>query len=265
MENRPIVFLDSGVGGLPYLESFRALDHHEALVYVADRRNFPYGPKPKELLVRLLVDLVGRLRSAFDPKLLVVACNTASVSALDELRKAFPDLPFVGTVPAVKPAVLSSRKRCIGLLATERTVADPYTENLAHQYGKDCRVLGIGAPELVEFVEHRYLAADEAERYAAVRPYVDRFRSEGADAIVLGCTHFLFLTDLFSQASAPDLRVYDSLDGVAHRIHTILSDRSLVAASSPGSLRFFVTGQGEIPESLGAFAQRFGMKAELFP
>jgi glutamate racemase len=264
MENRPIIFLDSGVGGLPYLGSFRDLNDHESLLYLADRLNFPYGPKPKELLVALLVDLVVRLRSAFDPKLLVVACNTASVSALDELRKAFPDLPFVGTVPAVKPAVLSSKTRCIGVLATERTIADPYTENLAHQYGRDCRVLGIGAPELVEFVEHRYLSAEEAERSAVVQPYVDRFRRGGADAIVLGCTHFLFLTDHFSQAAAPDLRVYDSLDGVAHRIHALLCDRSLLSDGPPVPPRFFVTGREEIPASLGAFARRFGMTAELF-
>jgi glutamate racemase len=264
MENRPIIFIDSGVGGLPYLGSFHDLDDQESLLYVADRRNFPYGPKPKELLVTLLVDLVGRLRSAFDPKLLVVACNTASVSALDELRKASPDLPFVGTVPAVKPAVLSSKTRCIGVLATERTVADPYTENLAHQYGKDCRVLGIGAPELVEFVEYRYLTSEKAEQFEVIQPYVDRFRRVGADAIVLGCTHFLFLTELFSQAAAPDLRVYDSLDGVAHRIHALLSDRSLLAHGSSGAPRFFVTGQGEIPDSLGTFARSFGMTAELF-
>jgi glutamate racemase len=266
MRNSPVLFLDSGVGGLPYCRSFRELAPAEKVVYLADRANFPYGPRSQAELSALLIALMRAARSLLDPKLVVVACNTASVSALDALRDAFPDLPFVGTVPAVKPAVLQSRKRRIGVIATERTIADPYIFSLARRYGADCRLVGIAAPDLVDFIEHRYLDAEAAERQAAVEPYVRSFREQEVDAIVLGCTHFLFLTAEFARIAAPDLVVYDSVDGVAHRTLAILSERDLLRTrpdtAEPDPGRFLVSGAGGADSTLLAFARLFDLVPE---
>jgi glutamate racemase len=189
---------------------------------VADRRHFPYGTRSREDLAAILIALTGDLVKAVDPKLLVLACNTATVSALPELRRRFPRLPFVGTVPAVKPAALGTKTGRIGVLGTGRTIGDPYIAALAARYGKDCAVEGIAAPELVEFVEFRCGGADRETRLAAVRPYIARFREAAVDSVVLGCTHFLFLIDEFRAAALPDITIYDSMEGISSRVESIL-------------------------------------------
>jgi glutamate racemase len=117
MDNRPVIFLDSGIGSLPYAAYFHTRNPWEKLICVGDRANFPYGPKSKETLIDLVLSLAGKLIALYDPKIFAVVCNTASISCLSALRETFP-LPIVGTVPAVKPAVLASKKRRIGVLGT---------------------------------------------------------------------------------------------------------------------------------------------------
>jgi glutamate racemase len=230
MDNRPVLFLDSGIGGLPYCHHFHQSNPKEALVYLADREYFPYGSRERPELIRRLTRLLNRLRGRYDPKLVVLACNTASVSALQALRESFPDLPLVGTVPAVKPAVLASKKRHIGVLGTSRTINDPYIAELTAEFGSDCALTAIAAPDLVEFVEHRYAQSDVQERLHVVLPYIEQFRRAGADAIVLGCTHFLFLQDTFKEA-AGDLSIHDSLEGVSHRAAALLDQGDLCSGA----------------------------------
>ncbi|MDR1899859.1 MAG: glutamate racemase [Treponema sp.] len=222
MDARPIVFLDSGIGGIPYCDHFRRRNPGEALVYTADRRHFPYGTRDREDLIAILSALTEDLVRTVNPKLMVVACNTATVSALPELRRRFSPLPFVGTVPAVKPAVLATKKKKIGVLGTARTIEDPYIAALAARYGKGCAIEGIAAPELVEFVEYRHEGADRETRLGAVRPYIARFREAPVDSVVLGCTHFLFLIDEFRSAASPDITIYDSMEGISSRAESIL-------------------------------------------
>jgi glutamate racemase len=231
MDNRPVLFLDSGIGGLPYFCRFRRNNPGESLVYVADRERFPYGSMDRLALVRRLEELLGRIVRRLDPKLVVLACNTATVSALAELRESFPALPFVGTVPAVKPAILRSKKRHIGVLGTARTVEDPYITKLAAEAGPDCAVTAIAAPDLVGFVERRLAASAGEERLAAVLPYIGQFRRAGADAVVLGCTHFIFLLEDF-KAAAEDMSFHDSVEGVCSRAEVLLEKGELRA--SPG-------------------------------
>jgi glutamate racemase len=235
MDNRPVLFWDSGIGGLPYYRYFHSRNPLEPVVYTADRENFPYGTRDREELTALLLSLAGQMIDRFRPKLAVLACNTASVSALAALRAAFPALPFVGTVPALKPAVLESRKRRIGILGTSRTIEDPYIAELAAQYGADCTIQRIAAGELVEFVEHRCAAAGDGEKRRAVEPYIGQFRADGADGVVLGCTHFIFLLDEFRAAAAPDLRVYDSVGGVSLRAEQLLNEGGLRAGEDGGT------------------------------
>jgi glutamate racemase len=251
MDHRPVLFLDSGIGGLPYCRHFSCQNPAEALIYVADRENFPYGPRERGELTALLIPLFEKLIPRFNPKIAAVVCNTATVSALASLRDHFPGLPFVGTVPAIKPAVLESRKRLIGVLGTERTIEDPYTAELAARYGPDCSIFGLAAPDLVEFVEYRHGSSSPEERRRVVEPYIRILRNRGADALVLGCTHFLFLLDEFTEAAAPDIRVYDSVEGISRRIEALLDRGNLRAPPSPEpERRLVLTGDREPDEDM---------------
>jgi glutamate racemase len=270
MDKRPVLFLDSGIGGLPYCRHFHRRNPPEVLIYTADRANFPYGPKDREELAAALVSLVAALIDGFHPKLAALVCNTASVSALAVLRETFPALPFVGTVPAVKPAVTGSRSRRIGVLGTERTVADPCIGELAARYGPDCAVTVLAAPELVDWVEYRHAAAAAEERRRVVEPYVAAFRKQGADALVLGCTHFLFLLDEFVLAAAPDMKVWDSMEGVSRRIEAVLDEKGLAAPDLPprqeaesGNL-LLVTGSSSLDGVWRDRAREFGMVPRVF-
>jgi glutamate racemase len=222
MDKRPVLFVDSGIGGVPYCRYFHERNPHERIVYLADRLYFPYGNREREDLVLILTCLMEKMMQAENPKIVVLACNTATVSALDALRERFPSLHFVGTVPAVKPAALASKTRKVGVLGTKRTIEEPYIRRLAAENG-NCTICGIAAPELVEFVERRLLLAGANERRETAREYLNRFRAEGVDTVTLGCTHFLFLLDEFRAEAAPDIAVFDSVEGISRRIEALLN------------------------------------------
>jgi glutamate racemase len=253
MDKRPIVFLDSGIGGIPYCRNFVSRNPGEPVVYLADHAHFPYGERSREELREILREITEDLIARENPKMLVLACNTATVSALSFLRDRFPSLIFVGTVPAVKPAVLNSKTRRIGVLGTRRTVDDPCIRELADRYGGGSAIFPFAAPELVEFVEYRYAGAGAEERRQAVRPYLAQFRNFGVDGVVLGCTHFLFLLREFREEAAPDLSVYDSVEGITRRIESLLAGgegrpdsraAGQIGQTGQAFRRFYVRGPG---------------------
>jgi len=264
MDERPIVFFDTGIGGIPYVCFFRSQNKNEKLVYAADRENFPYGPRSREDVIELSISLVKKLLVLYDPKIVTVACNSISVSALESLRGEFPGLPFVGTVPAIKPAILGSRKKRIGVLGTQRAVEDPYIAELAALFGPDCSIVGVAAPELVEFVERRWLHADSIERLLAVKPWIEKFREKGADTVVLSCTHFLLLKEEFISAAGDDLQIFDSVEGVVKRVESILDEGKLRSSSTedPGLPRMMVTGKVPLEPHWEQLCQHFGFTLE---
>ena len=221
MEKQPVLFLDSGIGGIPYCRHFLKRNTGENIVYLADRRHFPYGRRNKNELTGILGPLIEQLIQTFNPKIAVLACNTATLAALSDLRDRFPALPFVGTIPAVKPAALASKTGKIGVLGTELTIKEPNIRELAARYGNN-KIIGIAAPELVKFIENNLFTATEETTQHMVRDYLSRFRAAGADTLVLGCTHFLFLQEDFQQEAAPDITVFDSLMGITLRIESLL-------------------------------------------
>jgi glutamate racemase len=247
MDNRPVLFLDSGIGGIPYCRDFMARNRRESVCYLADRENFPYGERSKEDLIAILTALTEKVIKTINPKIAVLACNTATVSALASLRQNFPRLSFVGTVPAIKPAAENGKK--IGVLGTARTIDDPYNQNLA---GGDCEIFGIAAAELVEFVENRFEEADENEKKEIVRKYVSRFSAGGTDAIVLGCTHFLYLAEDFRREAAPSIKIFDSLDGITKRIESLLDEDggALRAERDSEPENFFLLTGKQPPDSV---------------
>ncbi|RYD91994.1 MAG: glutamate racemase, partial [Sphingomonadales bacterium] len=157
-DHRPILFFDSGMGGLSVLAPGTALLPQAPIVYVADSAGFPYGIRSEAEIAARVPALLGRLAERYDPRLIVIACNTASTIALQHVRAAL-DIPIVGTVPAIRPAALLSKTRVIGVLGTEATVRQPYVDDLTARFAQDCAVLRHGSAELVEVAE-RALAGE---------------------------------------------------------------------------------------------------------
>ena len=266
MDNRPVIFHDSGIGCLPYADFFHSRNPCEKLICVADRANFPYGEKSKEYLIDALLYIVNKLIRLYDPKIIAIACNSAAVSALDVLRKSFPELPIVGTVPAIKPAIQASKKRSIGVLGTQRTISDPYISELAAKYGPVVKIIGITAPELVEFAEYCWMDADSEKRLSVIKPWVNKAIEEGADALVLACTHFLLLKEEFQKAAAGNMMIFDSVEGICNRIEFLLDEgegRLRTNLTEKQGILFKITGEGALDRSWEKLAGHFGVLPEL--
>src|SRR6185437_15228707 len=192
--NSPLLFFDSGVGGLSVLGPTRALLPNAPIVYAADTAGFPYGKRSEAEIASRVPALLGRLVERFRPRLAVIACNTASTIALDHVRAAL-DLPVVGTVPAIKPAAESSKTRVIGVLGTEATVRQPYVDDLTAKFASDCTMIRYGSPELVELAEAKLAGEDvalEAVKDGA-QPMFEAPDGTRIDTVVLACTHFPLL------------------------------------------------------------------------
>jgi len=242
MDNRPILFLDSGIGGIPYCLDFLKRNENESVYYLADRENFPYGPRKKEEIASILISLTEKLLEKANLKLAVIACNTASISALAPLRQKFPQFPFVGTVPAIKPAANACKNGKVGVLGTERTIRDIRALNLD---AGSCEISGVAAPELVEFVENSIDSAGEKEKTEIVKKYINIFREKGIDTLVLGCTHFLYLLDEFKREAEPEIKIFDSLEGITNRIEFLLNENSSALRAQKEhacSRKFILTG-----------------------
>ncbi|MDR0316226.1 MAG: glutamate racemase [Treponema sp.] len=260
--SRPILFFDSGIGGISYCRHFHERNPAVPVVYLADRLHFPYGTKKPDEVISILTALVEQIIPIVDPQIFVIACNSAAVSALAPLRERFPQLPFVGVIPAVKPAALASTSGKIGVLATERTVNDPYIRELAAQFGGG-EIVGIAAPELAEFLERHFVTATAEEKLEIARRYLSRFRAAGVDTLVLGCTHFLFLADEFRKEAAPDITIFESLEGISRRVESLLAGSAAeagaaaeIAVAAPN--RLLLTGSSPAETSWQDWADRLG-------
>lgn len=236
--NSPILFFDSGVGGLSVLQPTRSLLPKAPIIYVADNAGYPYGKRSEKEIASRVPALLGRLVERFHPRLAVIACNTASTIALDHVRSAL-DLPVVGTVPAIKPAAEISKSRVIGVLGTEATVRQPYVDNLAAEFASDCMIVRHGAPELVELAEAKLAGDDvtvDAIR-AAAQPMFDAPEGERIDVGVLACTHFPLLRDELSKAF-PRVEWIDGGPGIARRIAWLTREQAWPIEPSDGVMIF---------------------------
>ena len=242
IKNQPIAFLDSGVGGIPYLVTLRKKLPQENYLYLADRKNFPYGDKSPQGVIDAVLESADILLSKHNPKMIVLACNTASVSALEVLRSQI-NIPVVGVVPAVKPAASLSGIKTMGVLATERTVNAPYLESLIEQFAGQCRVVRAAAGDIVTFVENRLLLSDREEQNDIIAPSMDKFKKEGADAIVLGCTHFTFLEGNIRHLSGGTILPVDSREGVSNQAVRVLKKSGILKEEGAGETLFYSTAE----------------------
>jgi glutamate racemase len=251
----PLLFFDSGVGGLSVLGPTRALLPNAPIVYAADSAGFPYGSRSEAEIASRVPALLGRLVERFHPRLAVIACNTASTIALDHVRSAL-DVPVVGTVPAIKPAAEISRSRVIGVLGTEATVRQPYVDDLGARFAADCTLVRYGSPELVELAEAKLRGEDvsvEAVR-AAAEPMFDAPDGARIDTVVLACTHFPLLEQEL-RAAFPAVTFVDGSAGIARRIAFLTSGQPWPAETLEG-VAVFTSAE---PRPLASALARFGL------
>jgi glutamate racemase len=215
---RPILVFDSGVGGLSVLSHIRERLPAASIVYVADNGGYPYGTKSEAEIAARVPALLGRLAERYQPRLIVIACNTASTIALAHVRAAL-DLPIVGTVPAVKPAALASKTRVIGVLGTEATVRQAYVDNLVAEFASDCTVIRHGSARLVDIAEAklRGVAPDRHEMRDIMAGVYGQEGGARLDQLVLACTHFPLLAQEIAAASPAGVTLVDSGAGIARR------------------------------------------------
>ena len=239
-------FLDSGTGGIPYMLALKEKRPEARCVYLGDTEHFPYGQKTRDEVVECASKAIDLIVRKWNPRSLVIACNTISVTALDGLRAKFPRLPIIGTVPAIRLAAKLSKNRKIGLLATNATVSNPYNERLVKDFASDCQVFNRGDPELIDFIERNLFSATKEERLAAVKPAIDFFREKGCDTIILGCTHFTHIASDMKEAAGDEVIVVDSREGVVNQAIKVESatpiENHIQEMELPEDCTFFCTG-----------------------
>jgi glutamate racemase len=249
----PILFFDSGVGGLSVLAPTRELLQQAPIVYAADSAAYPYGTRSEAEIAARVPALLGRLVERYHPRLAAIACNTASTIALEHVRAAL-EIPVVGTVPAIKPAAEMSRSRIIGVLGTPATVRQPYVDDLATRFAADCTVIRHGSSELVALAEAKLAgkAIDPDAIAAAVAPLAAQ---PGMDVVVLACTHFPLLGEELA-AALPGAKQVDGGPGIARRIRYLTQDQPWPGQPSAGTALF--TG-GEPPAELIPALANYGL------
>ena len=233
---RPIGFFDSGLGGISVLRETVRLLPHEDYLYYGDSLNAPYGVRPVSEVQQLCGAAVERLVSR-GAKALVIACNTATSAAIAMLREAHPELPVIGTEPAVKPAVERHPGGRILVMATAMTLKEQKFLALREQYGAQAEIIPVPCSGLMEFVEQGILRGGEVEQYLfdKLEPYM----KVPVDAIVLGCTHYPFLTGAIRRVVGRSPEIFDSSHGVAQQLERQLSERGLLGGGqAPGRVEF---------------------------
>ena len=249
-------FFDSGLGGLCILDAFVALCPNESTVYIADSANCPYGNRPADEIVRLSRANTEELLSR-GCKMVVVACNTATAAAIDTLRAEWPDVPFIGIEPALKPAALESKTGIVGVLATAGTFGGRLYRETKAKFAKDVTVIATVADEFVELVEsfgvgvgsnrvgigsnrvgigstsnRPYMTLNDAKVISTVRSKIEPLLNAGCDRIVLGCTHFPHLKPVIEKVCAGRAEVIDPSDAVARQARRVLARLGLLRGES---------------------------------
>lgn len=233
MNRAPLGVFDSGVGGLSVLREIRRLLPQESLIYYADSAHCPYGGKSGDE-IRARACAISEELMARGAKLIVVACNTATIAAVEHLRATYP-ISFVGIEPAIKPAVAQTRSGVVGVLATGAALAGDKFLRLQAQHGQSVQVITQPCPGLVEFVERGEL--DSPALRALLQRYTQPLLAAGADTLVLGCTHYPFLRPVLAAMLGPQIHLLDTGEAVARQVRRVLErEDSLSDATAPGTL-----------------------------
>jgi glutamate racemase len=249
--NEPILFFDSGVGGLTVLREARLLMPDRRFVYVADDAAFPYGAWEEPALSAHILALFGRLLERFEPEISVIACNTASTLVIDSLRKEFPGHPFVGTVPAIKPAAERTRSGLVSVLATPGTVKRQYTRDLITNWASKCHVRLVGSDLLAGLAE-AYMRdgfVDEDAVRAEIAPCFIEHEGGRTDIVVLACTHYPFLVNRMRKTAPWPVDWIDPAEAIARRALSLLAPPATISSdlNEHADIAFFTSGRAEFP------------------
>src|SRR5437870_6118702 len=243
MDNRPIGVFDSGVGGLSIWRAIRRMLPQESLIFFADSGHVPYGEKS----TAELHDLTGRIAGFLierDVKMIVVACNTATVHAIGYLRESFPEIPFVGVVPVVKTLARRTRTGTIAVLSTPATAQSPYLAGLIREFAPDKSVINVGCDGLENMVEAGEVRTRQTT--ALLERHLAPVRGSKADVVGLGCTHYPFLRSRIKNMLGRHVRVYDPSRPVARRTREVLRQRDALGDNERSEYRFYTTGDPKL-------------------
>jgi glutamate racemase len=260
MTDQPVLMFDSGIGGLTVLREARVLMPDRRFVYVADDAGFPYGEWEEDALKRRIVELFGRLIDEHQPEIAVIACNTASTLVMAELRAAYPQTPFVGTVPAIKPAAERTRSGFVSVLATPGTVKRAYTRDLIQSFAAQCHVRLVGSQNLARMAEAhiRGEAMDDAAIRAEIEPCFVEEDGKRTDIVVLACTHYPFLANVFRRLAPWPVDWLDPAEAIARRALSLLDGTSSNAVEHEPDCAIFTSAKPDFPTR--RLMQGFGLK-----
>ena len=235
---KPVVVFDSGVGGLSVLQSLWREIPGQCWHYLADTAHVPYGDKPSELVIERTVQAARHAVSA-DAKALVIACNTATAAAAAVVRERFPSLPVIGIEPAVKPAAFSTKTGVVGILATSNTLSSDKFKALVERFSGQARVLVQPCPGLVERIEAGDTDSDALNQL--LKNYVGHLLAQGADVLVLGCTHYPFVSAAITRLAGPDVVVLETGQAVARETRRRLEALGETDADGEATVRLFAS------------------------
>ncbi|WP_300719946.1 glutamate racemase [Pseudomonas sp.] len=238
MSDAPIGVFDSGVGGLSVLEEISQLLPRESLLYVGDCGHIPYGEK-SPAFIRERCAVMAEFFQRQGAKAFVLACNTATVAGVADLRQRYPDWPIVGMEPAVKPAAAATRSGVVGVLATTGTLQSAKFAALLDRFASDVRVITQPCPGLVELIETGDLHSHTL--HTLLRGYVEPLLVAGCDTIILGCTHYPFLKPLLQHMLPPSIILIDTGAAVARQLQRLLAERDVLAAGPPRDTQFWTS------------------------
>jgi len=255
--SQPIAFLDSGIGGMPYLLWLRKQLPKERLIYFADHLNFPYGVRSSEEIILIVLNQAEKMLRKENPKLFVLACNSATVHALRAMRDKM-DIPVVGVVPAIKPAANDSITKVVGIWATEATVHSSYMQNLIDQFAQGCRIVRQAETELVNLIEEHILDYNEEQWQQYLESQILQVMNEKVDRLVLGCTHFTYLSDLVEKISKGNIQAVDSREGVTRQIVRVLSKMDKLSTKKQGQDCFYTSKERD-----NGFYKQFAEKYQM--
>jgi glutamate racemase len=240
MNRQPIGIFDSGIGGLTVARAIVDLLPSESFLYFGDTARVPYGTRSADDIRAFSEDISHYLINQ-GCKAIVVACNTATAAALNHLREQWPDIPFIGMEPAVKPGAKATRSGVVGVMATAGTFSSQRYAQLMERYASEVQLIENPCLGLVEQIEQG--ALDTPETVALLRSILLPMLDQGADTIVLGCTHYPFVQPLIQEIVGSAVTVINPAPAVAKQLKRVLNKQSLQHASTlPPSYQFQISG-----------------------
>jgi len=239
MSQNPIGIFDSGLGGLTIYNEIHKLLPHENIIYLADSKNAPYGGKSKEQIIEISVKNTEFLLKN-NCKLIVVACNTASTNAVKYLREHF-EVPIIRVQPAIKPAALNSKTKVVGMLATKGTLESELLFETAQRFASGVKVVERVGEGLVDLIENGKMESPEMTQL--LTKYVEPMLKHNIDQLVLGCTHYPFLTEQIREITGEGVQIIDSGEAIARQTRVILDQEGLLNEGSEEGNRVFYSNK----------------------